>query len=604
MTASERSSSIRYIRPRIPAFDLPAYPGSWHEVLVPDTLDLQDRAELAVNGLTGPTDPQADYEIYWHADPHGDRLMMEHDHNDHVQPKFHEALPLMRLMCGSDLGQVVERRWMEVLLHMRGPDGLLYYPVEGRPWIRRHAIGEQFGPLPEADHYAQPYSNGRLLAAVALHYLLTGDRVWLELGQGMVDGLTRTAVHRGDWAYFPTMQLGPDQRVDPEAGPPPPWVAMINAWPAMGLAQFCRATGYEPAAELSGRLARYLCRHAGTFGPDAGFLPEEPANPATSERAHLHGHTYQLLAILEYALLAGDRDLGDFALSGYRYAGRHGDACTGFFPEWIDRARRQNGEICGVADMVALAVKLSAGGVADCWDDADRWVRNHLVEGQLRRCDWWYRLGVGQPRLPVDPQYQTDDRVGERNLGAFAAQPPPNDFGRHIAHCCTGNGARSLYYAWEHAVRREGEALRVNLLLNRASPWAEVDSYLPYEGRVAVHCRQGAVVSVRLPEWVQPHEVTGDVGGEARGPRCEGRYACLGPVRAGETATLRFPVFERAHSVSIEKVQYTVVRRGNEVVRMEPAGTAAPFYQRDHYRQDEVRWRRRRRFVAEPSVPW
>ena len=23
------------------------------------------------------------------------------------------------------------------------------YPILGRPWVRRHAIGEQFGPLPE-----------------------------------------------------------------------------------------------------------------------------------------------------------------------------------------------------------------------------------------------------------------------------------------------------------------------------------------------------------------------------------------------------------------------------------------------------------------------
>ena len=54
---------IGYINDEIPAFEVPAYDGERYEAMVPDTLDLQARAALAVNGLTGPTDPKADYEI-------------------------------------------------------------------------------------------------------------------------------------------------------------------------------------------------------------------------------------------------------------------------------------------------------------------------------------------------------------------------------------------------------------------------------------------------------------------------------------------------------------------------------------------------------------
>jgi len=32
--------------------------------MVPDTLDLAERAHLAIHGMTEPTDPQADYEVY------------------------------------------------------------------------------------------------------------------------------------------------------------------------------------------------------------------------------------------------------------------------------------------------------------------------------------------------------------------------------------------------------------------------------------------------------------------------------------------------------------------------------------------------------------
>src|SRR5262245_53805217 len=56
---------IEYINPEVPAVEVPPYLGRREEAFVPDTLDLQERAALAVNGLTGPTDPAADYELYW-----------------------------------------------------------------------------------------------------------------------------------------------------------------------------------------------------------------------------------------------------------------------------------------------------------------------------------------------------------------------------------------------------------------------------------------------------------------------------------------------------------------------------------------------------------
>ena len=56
---------ITYINSTKPEIELPAYRGQTDEVMVPDTLDLQDMAGIGVNGLTGPTDPEADYESFW-----------------------------------------------------------------------------------------------------------------------------------------------------------------------------------------------------------------------------------------------------------------------------------------------------------------------------------------------------------------------------------------------------------------------------------------------------------------------------------------------------------------------------------------------------------
>src|SRR5205807_1723636 len=53
-----------YIRSNIPAVEYPPHHGSWYDDRVPDTLDLAEMARLLVNGLTGPNDPNADYEQY------------------------------------------------------------------------------------------------------------------------------------------------------------------------------------------------------------------------------------------------------------------------------------------------------------------------------------------------------------------------------------------------------------------------------------------------------------------------------------------------------------------------------------------------------------
>jgi hypothetical protein len=255
-------------------------------------------------------------------------------------------------------------------------------------------------------------------------------------------------------------------------------------------------------------------------------------------------------------------------------------------------------------------------GAADFWDDADRWLRNQLVENQMTKADWAGRLwemGSAHPRdfdlrpSTIDASHETTDRVLERNIGGFAAHSAANDLsnGRSgITACCTGNGARTLYHAWENALTYADGELRVNLLLNRASPWADIDSYVPYEGRVDVRPTERLAVHVRVPEWVSPGEVRALVNDSEREITWEGRYAQLGSVEPGEVATLLFPIQERTVQTYVEKHPYTLIRKGNEVVSIDPPGRYYPLYQRDHYRNRQVRWRSIERFVSETSISW
>ena len=81
----------------------------------------------------------------------------------------------------------------------------------------------------------------------------------------------------------------------------------------------------------------------------------------------------------------------------------------------------------------------------------------------------------------------------------------------------------------------------------------------------------------------------------------------IGSVRQNDLVTVAFPISERTDSVDIRMGdshgQYSLVRRGNDVVSIFPRGRYYPFYQqRGHYRTGEPRWRKVERFVSDESV--
>jgi len=119
-----------------------------------------------------------------------------------------------------------------------------------------------------------------------------------------------------------------------------------------------------------------------------------------------------------------------------------------------------------------------------------------------------------------------------------------------------------------------------------------------------VKVKQDCKLEVRIPEWVKPEEVACDVKRRPRQLSFQGRYADVGSVSRGETAALTFPIYERTVQQSIGGAPYTLIIKGNEVVFIDPPGQHWPLYQRAHYRENQTRWRKLSRFVADKRIAW
>ncbi len=607
-------ANLNYINPNAPRINPPAYPGRYYQSHVPATLDLADRASLCVNALTETTDPEYDDELYWIVDLLGKEPAMYHTIDDHVQAKFLQALPLDRTICGSRQNLDVETRLLQTYLKMQGPDGLIYLPIRGRPWALPPKEVDFAGLdyIPKGEHWCSISMNGRVLGAFCIYALKDPKGPWREAALRLARGLMGLCIVEGDVAYLFRNCTEPGLPVTRPSSKPTGIRAAMAGWVAQGLAQCARTLGCREAGDMSAKLMRYIMRDSGYFLSNGEFTRES----ASLELIHFHAHTLQIMGALEAVQATGDEELLRLAKTAYDYALHHGVPLVGFFPEWIGYRAGGTSEICEVADMLACALKLCKLGV-DEWDNVDRWVRNQFAECQLTSTSWLTdghleKLDRGRVKLPPagcgGTEYGTTDRVIERVVGSFAGWPSASDFvqgiGWSIMHCCTGNAARALYYLWESILTYGAGKLRVNLLLNRASRWADVFSHIPYSGRVDVKAKQDIDLEMRLPEWVSPDETRCKVNGSARKLSFNGRYAKAGRLKCGDEARLEFPIHERTDRVTTGNQEYVLVRRGNEVVWIEPPGKNCSLYQRGHYRSHETLWRTVTRFVPEEEIPW
>jgi len=609
---------------------LPRFEGERYEDMVPDTLDLAARAALAISASTRMLDPERDYLLYC-----GGRFnrrppaLLLHLCNPGCAPKHLEALPLLRIMSGSAFNIEVDKGFMESMLHKTGKDGCVYIPAS-------YSVNPEFPPLPNNEPFADVLGEGRHILALCMWHQHDKNPLWSKLIEKKIKRLAALAVREKDYVYFPRREYiianyftpqdkgplkGEKKNIRAHRWSPRPENAHgVNFCLSRSLCVYYGLTGYEPALDLAGKIIRGVMQRIRGFDDDGRWL-----------LYHFHTCTASLLAILEYALITNDSELLEFVKRGYEYGKAIGGCLVGFFPEFVAGSnyyldRRVNMcETCEVADMIGLGLKLTSAGLGDYWDDVDRWTRNQLVENQLTHDKLQTLLdNINTRKLfeekPVEP-WESDDI--ERGVGGFAGWAFANDWGVFLSHaCCTANAGRTLYWIWESILTKQNDMVRINLLLNRPSRWLDIDSFLPYEGKIVLKIKEAKAAAVRIPEWTDRKKVACKVNDKPQEFKWSGSYVEVKGLKAGDMVTVEFPMKEASLFKEIGRIPCKLTLKGNTVVDIDPkswdrvvcpaydnvivreSGELCPLYQRDHYKGNKAPMKKKTRFVSGETIKW
>ncbi len=382
----------------------PVAKGFCYEAMVPDTLDLADRARLAINAIVGEIEPKFNHECWWlltllppSVSPHTNQWF---DQN----PRNLWALALLRIMTGSEYGLDLEEK-MKGSMFSRMQDGLYFnapFDLAGAWWRSGGAWRKK---LSTKEDFTNPSGMAVLLYAMIARYLRDHDTAMRERGQQIADALSRIAIRKRDYAYYPaTAEFGaeysylrnsgwPDTKEasndqdDPEGS-----VTCYQALVVGALSRWYATTGDGKALDTARKLVKYVLEPRFWTG---GCTPwTETARwirsghggaerkPAALFQGHQAGMTYTFTGLIDYALVANDAYVKEWVRQGYEYFRNLGLPRIGMWGENI--ANNQMAEVAIYLRIPKWVDRKAITCTVNGAKSAFSWAGNYLILTGLR----------------------------------------------------------------------------------------------------------------------------------------------------------------------------------------------------------------------------
>lgn len=335
------------------------------------------------------------------------------------------------------------------------------------------------------------------------------------------------------------------------------------------LVKYYRTTGYGPALELALILKDKAIAEC--------FTAEGNYNLDSFVTRHSHSIICVMSSLAQLADLLQDAALMTRVKAFYDNGLWDMRDEIGWSPEAVSQQGTDHGETNNTGDILETALILGRWGYPECYDDAERILRCHLLPSQLRDVSF-----IEAPDNSDGLDGLRD--VANRHLGAYGFPAP-------YGHQSVGEGrgnisfnmdivggtVGSLCEAYREVARPGAVGIWVNLLFDHETSAIRVQS--PYtHDCLRVEMRQSGPLFVRIPSWLNCDDVTVD-GAEVQPIWTKG-YLFFSEVSAGQAIQFHFPLKESKITLS-KRLHIHPIRvkmRGDAVVAMDNFDAELTFF--------------------------
>ncbi|MCK9479221.1 MAG: hypothetical protein M0R40_06930 [Firmicutes bacterium] len=521
-------------------------------------------AKLSLNTFTSMIDRNSDYLPYWLIDLDTYPASAQHCRVDDAEicASWAEGLMRVKKMLSTNEGDEVLKGLINITLKGFRGDGLHYN-----------------NPYPWADHvFASMHEQAYIASFLTTWYEETKDARAKKYMDNLVHGLRKLVCERetvtfwggsypqprksyyfiGDAIYEGKGWDFSKHRGSGEEGTRNmPMVAAIM--------KYYELTGNEEALDLAEGLINYSVIETRYFAYGGKF------------NGHVHSHLWIAIGLARFARVTGSDMHRQLARDIFEY-GKKISSSFGFVPEFagFKHPGHITSESCCIKDMIELAFEMIKLGY-DEWDTIDRYARNQLVENQIR----------STPAIIVDntlddTQTHTYKDLDKRIIGGFTGHASPNhipiDNRRALAGCCTGIAPQAHYMVWENTVIKQDDCIDINFLFDIDTKYVMIECAYPNVGYIKLTAKEANSYRVRIPKWVG-ERITLKINGEQTYIFWDKDYIVFN-LGKNDIAEISHQLQEVVTNETVNSIEYTIVWRGNHIVRLLPEGKPYRLYDR------------------------
>ena len=528
-------------------------------------------AELAMNYLVSMTDDAFDHLPYWLLLPHKKPAEAAHCKVDDAElvASWFEGLSCLREMLGTEEGAEHQAAFRRHLMKAWGEHGLRYHTKY--PWT--HTMHASFHEM------------GYVLSALNRCLVVNPDDAEAEeRAANLVRGMRSLVIQRKTKVFWSGDSPEPDVTYEfpndiylqdggfnmeyhTGRGEQP----IRNGVILYPLVQRYALTGDEVALDLAKGYVNYLLGSSRYFSYNMEFY------------GHVHSSVWVASGMVMLGRLIGEELYIKKGKEIYDYV-KKDSSSFGWVPEfmrWKPMAE-ENCETCCIKDAIECAYELVQCGYEEYWQDINLYVRNMLVENQVRHTKY----------VVVDNTLEDDKEKGityknmnTRMIGGFSGGTKPTTMSltkfRSIAGCCAGFGPIGLWKAWNLSVMETENRVTVNIPLNKEVATAVVKNLYPNEGGVVVTAKVDTEVGFRYYDYMGAKEdIKFTVNGEEVEATLDGNVFVVA-AKAGDVVAYSHAIENVTKPEFVCDREYEVIWRGPDVVDILPHGEHMRLFQRD-----------------------